>query len=371
MKKIIAFIQHEMILCIGILCALISMIFVPFSVEYMEYIDFRVLSLLFCLMIVIAGMQDCDLFNIITEKLLSGKKQLRTIAILLVLLPFFTSMFITNDVALLTFVPFTLVILKLANAEKYAIRLIILQTIAANLGSMATPAGNPQNLFLFEAYHLTTSQFFSTIIPYVIISFLLLTLTATSLPKTRIEVAFETPIQIQNIGQLIAYIVLFLLCILSIFRLLPYPILLAIIIVSVLLINKMLLLRVDYSLLLLFVSFFIFAGNLGRLPFLQEVLTICTENNTMLTSLFISQVISNVPAAVLLSNFTTDWKNLLIGVNLGGLGTPIASLASLISIKIYSRCDYAKIGAYLLKFIFFNIITLIILLVFYKLQFNI
>lgn len=165
MRRIIAFFKKETVLCIAAVCAILSMFAVPPDMTYLEYIDLRVLCLLFCLMAVILGMQDCGLFGLLAQKLLRGQKSLRALLLILVLLPFFVSMLVTNDVALITFVPFTLMVLEAAGAEHLMIKTVVLQTVAANLGSMATPVGNPQNLYLYSYYQLTGGQFFGVMLP--------------------------------------------------------------------------------------------------------------------------------------------------------------------------------------------------------------
>ena len=346
-KKIISYLKGETVLCAAAVCAVVSMFFVPPSKEYLGYIDLRVLCLLLCLMAVVAGFQHCGVFRVLAQRLLTGKKSLRLMRILLVLLPFFCSMLITNDVALITFVPFTILALEMAQAREQVLPVVVLQTIAANLGSMATPVGNPQNLFLCAKFQLGAGDFFLTLLPYVLVSLLLLCAACWVGGNRTIQVQFQEKEAIREPKLLAAVTVLFLLCLLAVFRVVHYGIVTAVVVLALLVLRRELLARVDYGLLLTFVCFFIFSGNLGEIPALREALASLMDRSALLTSALVSQVISNVPAAVLLAGFTQDWRGLLLGVDLGGLGTPIASLASLISLKLYLRWEGARPRAYL------------------------
>ena len=361
MSHVRGFFQREPVLSIAAVAAILSMFFVPPSAAYIDYIDVRVLCLLFCLMAVVAGLQGCGLFDFLAQRLLAGKQSLRRVVLLLVLLPFFSSMLVTNDVALITFVPFAILVLNTIGRKDQAIGVIVLQTVAANLGSMATPVGNPQNLFLYANYQLSAAQFFGTTIPLTLVSLVLLILLTLRFPKEALQISFAEKRALDRPRLLLAYGLLFLLCLLSVFRVLHYGILTAVIFIAFLLLDRSVLRRVDYGLLVTFVCFFIFAGNIGCISAVRDLLTALLERSTLLSSVLASQVISNVPAAVLLSGFTGDWQGLLIGVNLGGLGTLIASLASLISFKFYAAIPEAQSGRYLAVFTAVNVLGLVIL----------
>ena len=360
--KILNWCKGEAVLLAAAVCAVISAFFVPPSAAYLSYIDLRVLCLLLCLMAVVASFQYCGVFVVLAQRLLAGRKSLRVLSLLLVLLPFFSSMLITNDVALITFVPFTLLILEMAGHRERIIPVVILQTVAANLGSMATPVGNPQNLFLCGAFSLSAGDFFGTLLPFTLLSLAALAVGALLSPGHTVQVEFPEKAAIRSPRLLAVLTVLFLLCLLSVFRVLHYGILTAVVVATLLVLRRELLGKVDYCLLLTFVFFFIFAGNMGEIPALRELLAGWMEHSALLTSALASQVISNVPAAVLLAGFTSDWRGLLLGVDLGGLGTPIASLASLIALKFYLRSKDARPGAFLFKFSLVNFGGLILLL---------
>ena len=355
------FVKKEAVLCIALLCALVSMLLVPPDGGYADYVDYRVLALLFCLMLVVAGLQDCGLFDLLARRLLSGEKRFRFLALALVLLPFFSSMLITNDVALLTFVPFAVLVLELTGRQAQLPYIVTLQTVAANLGSMAMPVGNPQNLFLCSKFGIPMGAFFAAVLPLTAVSLVGLVLAAGTTSGDIIRVEFKDAGGIGKPGQLKLMLLLFILCLLSVFHVLPWPALLAVVIVAAAVFARHLFPRVDYALLFTFVCFFVFSGNLGRIGAVRTFLTGLMDWNTVVTSALASQVISNVPAAVLLSTFTEDWKGLLVGTNVGGLGTLIASLASLISFKLYIRTEGAKPLRYLGLFTLANVIGLVVL----------
>ncbi len=334
----------------------------PPSAAYLSYIDFRVLCLLFCLMAVVAGLRDCGLFELLAQRLLAGRKPFRTVCVLLVLLPFFCSMLVTNDVALLAFVPFAVFVLELAGRRDAMIRVIVLQTVAANLGSMATPVGNPQNLYLYAHYQLSAGEFFSLLLPLTLVSLLGLLAASAWGGGGPLDIVFPRRAEIRAPRRLAAYGALFALCLLSVFRVLPYQALTVIVAAAFLVLSPRLLLEVDYGLLATFVCFFIFSGNLGQLPAVHALLARLLDKSALLSSAAVSQVISNVPAAVLLSPLTDDWRGLLAGVDVGGLGTPVASLASLISLKFYLATEGRHTGRYLLFFTAANLAGLLILL---------
>lgn len=360
-QKAIGFFRREPVLVISFVCAAASMAFVPPSEAYGAYFDWKVLSLLFCLMAVVAGLQECNVFAVFCQRLLTGRKRMGLLSLILVLLPFFASMLITNDVALITFVPFTIVVLSMIQRRQYLIYLIVLQTIAANLGSMAAPVGNPQSLFLYEKFHLSAGGYFRLMLPFVLASLVCLAAAALLVKNETIQVEFSARETIKHPKKLCLFCGLFALSLLGVFRALPYPWALGAVVIALLLWDRPLFARIDYGLLLTFLCFFVFAGNMGNIGEVREFLNSLLERSAMLTSLLASQVISNVPAAVLLSGFTQDGQGLLVGTNLGGLGTLIASLASLISFRYYLRLEGAKPLRYLDVFTGLNLAGLAVL----------
>lgn len=364
MKNLVEFLKKETVLCIAFLLAVISSFIVPVDAQYIEYMDFRVLVLLFALMTVMSGLQSLGIFEKLSYSLLKYVKSTRSLTLLLVSLCFFLAMFITNDVALITFVPFTILILEKIDSPKNLIPIIVLETIAANLGSMLTPIGNPQNLYLYGLSGLSISEFLLHMAPSTIISFVLLIICSLFLKKEEITI-LETTNTVENKKPVLTayYFVLFILCLLTVAYLIPYPVLLLVSIPVLLIWDNETLKKVDYSLLLTFISFFVFIGNMQRIPAVAEMISSLVEGKELITAFLASQIISNVPAAMLLSGFTENYKDLLLGVNIGGLGSLIASLASLISFKYFANY-VAKLpkesnitkGKYLVHFTSMNVL---------------
>lgn len=338
MKNLVEFLKKETVLCIAFILAVISAFIVPVDSQYIEYMDFRVLVLLFALMTVMSGLQSLGIFEKLSYSLLKYVKSTRSLTLLLVSLCFFLAMFITNDVALITFVPFTILILEKIDSPKNLIPIIVLETIAANLGSMLTPIGNPQNLYLYGLSGLSISEFLLHMALSTVISFVLLIICSFFLKKEAITI-LETTNTFENKKPVLTayYFVLFILCLLTVAYLIPYPVLLLVSIPVLLIWDNETLKKVDYSLLLTFISFFVFIGNMQRIPAVAEMISSLVEGKELITAFLASQIISNVPAAMLLSGFTENYRDLLLGVNIGGLGSLIASLASLISFKYFAN----------------------------------
>lgn len=357
------YLKEEKVLCIAWILALLSMVMIHPDLKYIEYIDFKVLALLFCLMLVVKGFQKIGLFNFLIKKMSVHIKDSRSLSRMLIFACFFSSMLITNDVALITFVPFAILSLKLCGEEKLMIQVIVLQTIAANLGSMFTPIGNPQNLYLFSVSGMSIREFFGAMIGLTVVSFAGIAAATFLIPKKQIQMNIEEKIELSEKKELFVYSVLFVLNLLVVFRILSWLPVLCVTIVMVLILKKAELFKqVDYALLITFVGFFIFVGNIGRITWFREILSEMILGKEVLTAVVFSQFLSNVPATLLLSGFTMNYKELLMGVNIGGLGTLIASMASLISYKFYAQSENAQKGKYMLMFTIYNSIGLMILL---------
>ncbi|MCQ2447957.1 MAG: citrate transporter [Oscillibacter sp.] len=368
MKQCIAFFKKEAVFSIATALAIVSMFFVRPDRAYIDYVDFRTLAILFCLMAVMAGLQAQGLFKQIAKALLNRVHSLRQLILILLLLCFFFSMVITNDVALITFVPLTLTIvdlLDMAERKEWIIPIVVMQTIAANLGSMLTPIGNPQNLYLYGRSGMSAPAFFSLMLPYASVALVLLigwSFLYCRKRNVKMEVHLTGDDQGANRKLLTMYAALFLLSLMVVARLVSYPVVLGIVLAAVLIADRKTLKHVDYSLLLTFVSFFVFIGNMGRIPSFRNFLQQMIEGHETLTAIAASQVISNVPAALLLSGFTDQFRSLIIGTNLGGLGTLIASMASLISFKYIAAYDSKLRGRYFQYFTLANVVFLVIML---------
>ena len=360
MAKLKEFAKRETTLCAAFAAAAVSCCFVPPQAGYASYFDLRTLALLYCLMVVVAGLCQAGLFNWLAHSLCLRAGNSRTMGLILVALSFFSSMFITNDVALLTFVPFALIVLGLAHCERELIIVIVLQTVAANLGSMLTPVGNPQNLYLHSYYTISNTSFFQITLPVWLASLAGLLVLCFAVPKHPISSELgDCPILRKR--ELPLYALLFAVCLLVIFRVLAWYYMLAIVLAALFLHDRNMLAKADFMLLLTFVCFFIFAGNLAHIETIDAMLKQLLAGRVYLIGLLTSQVISNVPAALLLSGFTKDAQALLLGVDIGGLGTPIASLASLISLKLYAASPNSHVMRFLGVFSLVNVFLLIAL----------
>lgn len=361
MTKLKEFFRRETVLSVAWILAVLSMAAVPPSAAYLTYIDTHTLGLLFSLMAVMAGLQGQGLFRHMGEAVLARVRTTRQLEAVLIFLPFFSSMLVTNDVALITFVPFALEVLLMAGEEQRTIPVVAMQTVAANLGSMTTPIGNPQNLYLYAHYHLTLGDFFATMLPLTVASGLLLGLFLVLRPSRPLAPPELTAGYYHPGKRMVMYGVLFLVSLTAVAGLLPVWALTGLLLLAVLVSDRSVLGKVDYSLLLTFVGFFLFVGNLGQLPAFRALFRQMLEGHETLCSILASQAISNVPAALLLSGFTQKGTALLVGVNLGGLGTLIASMASLISYKQVARKNPALRGPYFRWFTAANVIFLVIL----------
>ena len=366
MKILKNLIKNETVFCVSFLLAILSAFFVHPDAAYLTYPDYRTLALLICLMIIVAGLQSLGIFSMLSQFLLKKVHGIRSLSLVMVLLCFFSSMVITNDVTLITFVPFTILIFRMGGQVRRVLKLIVLETIAANLGSMATPIGNPQNLYLYSVSDLTTAEFAWATLPYAGLSLLLLTaVIIAAKDEPLLEIVVTEPAESPKAGLLrsaIPFFALLILCLLVVFRILPYQPVLVCVMAAVLLLKRKLYLSVDYFLLLTFLCFFVFIGNMKRIPEINALLVSAVQGRELLVGILASQIISNVPAAILLSGFSSDFSSLLTGVNLGGLGTLIASLASLISYKQYAQTEGCRKGSYLLVFTAVNLLFLAVLL---------
>lgn len=365
MEIIKDFLKKETVFCISFLLACLSVLAVNPDRMYLAYPDYRTLALLFCLMIIVAGFQSLGTFSLLGQALLKKASSLRNLSVILVLLCFFSSMIITNDVTLITFVPFTILVFRMIQKEAKVLKLIVLETIAANLGSMATPIGNPQNLYLYSVSGISLAQFAKAVLPYALLALILL-LAVIFMEKN--ETLQETAVKEQEnravgelLPKLLPFCILLLLCLLVVFRVIPYGPVLVCVAAAVLVLNRKLFGSVDYFLLLTFLCFFIFIGNMKRIPQISQLLVSLVQGKELWAGILASQVISNVPAAILLSGFAGDFCLLLTAVNLGGLGTLIASLASLISFKFFAREYPDRKGSFLMTFTVWNLAFLIIL----------
>ena len=356
-----SFVRRETVLSVALLLALVSAFFVPPSAEYIGYIDWDTLALLFSLMAVMKGYQKAGLFVVLANCLLRRAHTSRALMAVLVFLPFVASMVVTNDVALITFVPFGLLVLRMAGQERQVVPLVVLQTLAANLGSMLTPMGNPQNLYLYAKSGMGFWALCALMLPYVAVSAVCIA-AAVMLRRASPVATVAVPVKLSGAKSLGVYTIGLALCMLGLFDIVP-PLMVALVTaVYMFAADRSLLGAIDYSLLGIFAAFFIFIGNISGIDVFRSFLSDALTGHVELAAVLASQVTSNVPAALLLSGFTTEWNGLIIGCNLGGLGTLIASMASLISYKAVTREYPQQRGRYFLSFTASNVVLLALLL---------
>lgn len=362
MEKIRAFLSKEAVLVVAALAAVTSCALVPFDEGYASYVDWRTLALLFCLMAVVTGLRFMGVMRLLGSWAVSRASSVRALVFALVALTFVSSMAVTNDVALITFVPLALVVLAEAGESRFTASVVVLMTVSANLGSMLLPVGNPQNLFLYRVSGMDFFQFVLIMVPVVALSAVMLVAAvlivfrgnAEGLSNRTSRKALPKPTGRQGF-MFVSYLLLFVLSVMAVVGFID-AIAVAILVAFVLLfLDRRSLAKVDYGLLLTFVALFVFVGNMARVPAVHEALSALVGIAPFCAAVGSSQVISNVPAAVLLSGFTNDWTALIVGTNLGGLGTPIASMASLISLKIATASGLVGKRHYLAVFTVWNV----------------
>ena len=354
MNRFAEFIKRETVFVISAVIVAITFFIVPIDREYLGYIDHTVLIMLFCLMAAVAGFKRYGGFDLFSYKLLMKEKGERYIPTILVMMCFFFSMVVTNDVALITFVPLTIYMIKDTSSTSL-IYVVIMETLAANLGSLVTPIGNPQNLFLYHYYDLEIGEFVRITLPLGAACIVIIVLLLFIMPSAEWNIPKDISIKKINRKKLAFFGVLFLVCLLSVLKIIGYEWCLIIVAGSLLIWDRSIFPMVDYWLLLTFVNFFVIVGNLTRIDSIDAFISNSIMGHELISGVLVSQCISNVPAAIMLAPFTDNFKELILGVNIGGLGTLIASLASVISFKYYSIARGAKKQKYLLLFTLMNV----------------
>lgn len=365
-KVITAFVKKNAVMVIALLAAIITSIFIPVDKEYFGYFDYKTLACLFCVLAVVCALKNINFFYMLARKVVHFFKNARMSILALVYITFIGSMLIANDMALLTFLPLGYLVLTTTGQEKYMAFTFIMQNIAANLGGMLTPFGNPQNLYLYTKFEIPNGEFMQIMAPPFVLSVLLITLCCIAFVKPEPLEIDDEQITLNPL-KTVLYLALFALSIAIVFREIPYWIGLVVIPVVLLFADRKALKMVDYPLLLTFVFFFIFAGNMARIDCVRSFFSSLLTKNTLVFSALCCQFISNVPSAILLSQFTRNYSDLLVGVNIGGVGTLIASLASLITFREYVKNNPNKTAKYIAQFSLFNFGFLIVLISFMEL----
>ena len=355
-------IKSNIVLFIATILAIITCFIVPIDKEYLQYFNKETLACLFCMLVVVAGLKRTHVFEIISEKLVSKFHTTRGVIRALVFGTFCFDMIVANDMSLITFLPLTYIVLHTTNNDKYLAYTFILQTIAANMGGMITPYGNPQNLYLYSFFNIETIEFFSILLPQFILTAVLLFVCTCFIKKESLELKQKTNEKL-NKPKFSIYATLFVLTIATIFRFIPYLITMLIVLIIVCVSDIKTFKKVDYGLILTFCVFFVFSGNIARIPEIKLLIFDLLYDNTLLAGIVSCQFISNVPTAILLSQFTNNYSELLISVNIGSLGILISSLASLITLKEFLKHEPKKFKDYLLLFTLVNTVFLIILVI--------
>ncbi len=368
LQQVGAFIRKNTVLCIAAVLAFATAVIVPPDITYLTYFDTRTLTCLFCTLAMVCALRNIKFFTCIAEKIITVTKNLRRSVLALVYITFIGSMLIANDMALLTFLPLGYIVLHATGNDKHMAFVFILQNIAANLGGMLTPFGNPQNLYLYSRFAIPTVDFMGVMIFPFLLAVTLITICCLFFPGEPLKVE-ESGIRLPA-GRTAVYLVLFFFSIAIVFRALPYWLGLIVIPLALLFLDRRALTAVDYPLLFTFVCFFIFSGNMARIPAVETFMAALLDKSVLVVSTLSCQFISNVPSAILLSRFTENWQELLLGVNIGGAGTIIASLASLITFKEYMNHNPGKAGFYMARFSLVNFAFLGILLGFCMLLVN-
>ncbi len=356
----LSFVKKNVVLSVAVVAACITCLVIPPDNAYVGYFDFGTLACLFCTLAVVCAFRNISFFYILARSIVACFGTARTAVIALVFITFGGSMLLANDMALLTFLPLGYFVLDGTGMRKYMAYTFILQNVAANLGGMLTPFGNPQNLYLYSRFNIPTSEFTAVMLPPFLVATVLIFAACFAVGRDKLTIKGEV-IRL-NVPRTVAYTLLFAFSIGMVFRIVPYLLGIVIVVAALLLLDRKALAQVDYPLLLTFAAFFIFAGNMARIEPVRSFFEYLLGKSTLLFSVLSCQAISNVPSAILLSQFTSDYRDLLVGVNIGGLGTLIASLASLITFREYTKHEPGRSGHYIALFSLVNVLFLAVLL---------
>ena len=366
-SSIWGFAKREVVLSIAIIATIITCFFVPIDKEYLGYFEYKTLIALFCMLAVVAGLKNTNVFELISKKLISLFKTRRAVIYCLIYGTFLFDMIVANDMSLITFLPLTYIVLHSTNNDKYLAFTFILQTIAANMGGMITPHGNPQNLYLYSYYNIPTLEFFGVLLVQSITVAVLLFICCLFIKNEKLSLRSDEKFEVKK-KELLIYGILFFLVIFCILRLIPLPgdlphlVTLGIVVITVAAFDYKRFKYVDYALLATFCVFFVFSGNIARIDIIKNFIAGIVEKNTLAAGIISCQFISNVPTAIFLSNFTDNYRELLVAVNIGSLGIIISSLASLITIKEYLKHQPKGFKKYMGMFTMINTAFLIVLI---------
>ena len=365
MSNVIRVIKKNVVLAVACVAALITCFFVPIDKQYLDYFEEKTLMSLFSILAVVSGLKRTNIFEIISRKMISFFHTERNVILSLIFGTFVFDLIVANDMSLITFLPLTFIVLNTTNNRKYMMFTFIMQTIAANMAGMITPHGNPQNLFLYSYFNIPTAEFVKILLPqFIITALLLFVITTIRIPKKKLEMENKDHVEV-NKPNVIVYAVLFALTIASIFRVIPHIIPFVTVAAVVIFYDRKTFPDIDFGLLLTFCMFFVFSGNMARIPQIQTLFSDMVNRNTLLAGIVSCQFISNVPTAIFLSRFTNKYGELVAAVNLGSLGIMISSLASLITLKEFQKHEQGKFLKYLGMYTLINTLFFIVLLASY------
>ena len=359
-QHVVRVVKDQPVLCVAIVAMLVTCIFVPVDGKYLDYFNLQTLATLFCTLAVVSAFSHIHVFEILSKSIILKLANLRSAVVALVFITFFGSMVLANDMALLTFLPLGYFVLHKTDNRQAMAFTFIMQNIAANLGGMLTPFGNPQNLYLYAHYQIDTVEFMQIMFPSFFMATLLILAICLCVKPTPLTLKRDEGYVLDK-QRTFLYSALFVFSILIVFRVVPYALGTAVVVLALMFLDRAALKEVNYPLLLTFCVFFVFSGNAARIPAVNELFSTLLPKNTLLFGILSCQVISNVPSAVLLSHFTLDYASLLPAVNIGGLGTPIASLASLITLTEFKKRQPEKLGKYVAMFTGLNVLFLVVL----------
>lgn len=356
-------IAHNPILIVAAIAALVTMVLVPPDDEYLGYFDWHTLICLFCILATLSAIGSSGLLDWVSHSIAEHVHSTRTLIVALVTVTLGCSMVLSNDMTLVTVLPLATVLLKSVHREREIPFAFIVITLTANLGGMLLPFGNPHNLYLYSIFHLTFGQFVGTMAPPLILSMVLIYACCRFVHTERFSYTKPDDVVISRKHALL-YTALFVVCILMTVNVVPYLMGMAVVVAVLAIVDHEVFAKTDYALIMTFICFFIFSGNIARVPGVADFFASLLGSGAFLTTLISSQVISNVPAAILISHFSNDWAGIALGSNVGGVGTPISSLATLITLRQFQKAHVGGMGRFLGKFEVYNFAFLIVVAAF-------
>ncbi len=336
MNKVLKFFKNNIIFTIVVVIAAISCFFVPFDKGYLDYFEWNTLACIFLLLLIIAGFANIQFFEKVARIIVKRFKNTRSVIMCLIFVTYVSALINANDMSLLTFLPLAYIVLKYTNNQRYIAFTFIMQNIASNLGGMLVPTGNPQNLYIFSFYKMSLWEFLKIMALPTLMALVLIVIVCMFVKKEPLTYVDNTNNKL-NVKKSIIYGVLYLITLLVVLRVIPWWIAMIVIVIAMAICDWKSFLMVDYTVPLTFVCFFIFSGNMARIPAITNLMESFVDKYTYLTAYISCNLISNVPTAVLLSKFTNNYAHLLVSVNVASLGIIFSSLSGVIALKEYTK----------------------------------